>query len=226
MKQTIFYFRVFIAVMTLPWWCSAYAEDGGPSISPSSQSVIGTVNAALKSTAIYTARNFSGSVTYVMNPALPLGLSFSSTTGVISGTPTALSSTVSYTVTATDSKKGTASAKINLSVGSGSGSGSSSAPNCMAATLDAVGEGRRAYLRLNCYGCHGMTGAGGMGPKIAGEGGDVSEVVNGGGDSMPSFKNYLCPNDAANLTAYVNVQGTAAEPVWLDWWNAIPSLKW
>ncbi|NBS17794.1 MAG: hypothetical protein EBS79_13050 [Gammaproteobacteria bacterium] len=159
MKQTIFYFRVFIAVMTLPWWCSAYAEDGGPSLSPSSQSVIGTVNTALKSTAAYTASSFSGTVTYVINPALPLGLSFSSTTGVISGTPTALSSTVSYTVTATDTKKGTASAKINLSVGSGSGSGSSSAPNCMPATLDAVGEGRRAYLRLNCYGCHGMSGA-------------------------------------------------------------------
>ncbi len=71
-----------------------------------------------------------------------------------------------------------------------------------------------------------MTGAGGMGPKIAGEGGDVGEAINGEGSGMPSFKNYLCPNDVAYLTAYVNAQGTSKEPVWMDWWNAIPSLKW
>lgn len=40
---------------------------------------------------------------YSISPALPTGLSFSTTTGVISGTPTAITATASYMVTATNS---------------------------------------------------------------------------------------------------------------------------
>jgi gliding motility-associated-like protein len=39
--------------------------------------------------------------TYAISPALPAGLAFNTSTGVISGTPTALSTTQTYTVTAT-----------------------------------------------------------------------------------------------------------------------------
>ena len=43
-------------------------------------------------------------VSYAITPALPAGLTFSTSTGVISGTPSALSTTpVEYTVTATNS---------------------------------------------------------------------------------------------------------------------------
>jgi hypothetical protein len=42
-------------------------------------------------------------VSYSISPALPSGLSFDTTTGVISGTPTAIAVLTSYTVTATNS---------------------------------------------------------------------------------------------------------------------------
>ncbi len=41
-------------------------------------------------------------VSYSISPALPSGLSFNTSTGVISGTPTAISSSTTYTVTATN----------------------------------------------------------------------------------------------------------------------------
>ena len=41
-------------------------------------------------------------ISYSVNPALPSGLSFSTTTGIISGTPAALSASASYVVTATN----------------------------------------------------------------------------------------------------------------------------
>src|SRR5262249_4522994 len=42
-------------------------------------------------------------VSYAISPALPAGLMFSTTTGVISGTPTAVTPQATYTVTATNS---------------------------------------------------------------------------------------------------------------------------
>ncbi|MBD3584108.1 beta strand repeat-containing protein, partial [Flavobacterium selenitireducens] len=42
-------------------------------------------------------------VSYSISPALPSGLSFNTATGVISGTPTAITATATYTVTATNS---------------------------------------------------------------------------------------------------------------------------
>src|SRR5207237_8604143 len=41
-------------------------------------------------------------ISYGVSPALPAGLSLNTTTGVISGTPTALAPTAGYTVTATN----------------------------------------------------------------------------------------------------------------------------
>ena len=60
-----------------------------------------------------------GAVTYAVSPALPAGLSLDTTTGVISGAPTALQEQITYTVTATDSKAGgaqTATFDVRLSV--------------------------------------------------------------------------------------------------------------
>lgn len=53
---------------------------------------------------------------YQIYPSLPAGLSFSSTTGAITGTPTAASSATTYTVTVGDNEGGTASATFTMTV--------------------------------------------------------------------------------------------------------------
>jgi mono/diheme cytochrome c family protein len=90
---------------------------------------------------------------------------------------------------------------------------------------DAIENGRRAYVRLNCTVCHSDNGHGGtMGPNIAGaEAGDVSEAVTQGEEGgMPSFKKYLCPNDVADLQAYISSMNSKAAPGFTDWWVAHP----
>lgn len=54
--------------------------------------------------------------TFGVSPALPLGLSFATATGAISGTPTAASSLTTYTVTATDAVGAASSKTFNLTV--------------------------------------------------------------------------------------------------------------
>jgi len=91
-------------------------------------------------------------------------------------------------------------------------------------STDAIENGRRAFMRLNCSVCHSANGQGGtMGPSLVGRGDDVSDSVpNGEDNGMPAFKKYLCPTDIANLTAYVNSLGTKGSPDFTDWWVAHP----
>ena len=93
-----------------------------------------------------------------------------------------------------------------------------------AQALDAAGEGRRLYLKLNCYGCHGMYGTGGMGPNIVrAEHGDVREALLQGEDKgMRSYRAYVNDRDITNLAAYLQSIGTPNEPTFKDWWKKIP----
>ena len=93
-----------------------------------------------------------------------------------------------------------------------------------AATLSAEGEGRRAYLKYNCYGCHGMRAGGGMGPNIVGqELGDVTEAVwQGKEGGMPSYSNIVTTTDLANLAAYLRSIETGQDPKFNDWWVPVP----
>jgi len=73
-------------------------------IAPSGLSYI-TPNIYTKGTAITSlSPTVSGGsvVSYSVSPSLPAGLSLNTTTGVISGTPTAVTTTASYTITATN----------------------------------------------------------------------------------------------------------------------------
>ncbi len=54
-------------------------------------------------------------VSYGISPALPAGLNFNTSTGAITGTPTALSASASYTVTATNSG-GSTTASVSITV--------------------------------------------------------------------------------------------------------------
>jgi len=58
----------------------------------------------------------AGTVTYSINPSLPAGMSFNTSNGAITGTPSAFSQTTTYTVTGTDSASNTASGTFTLLV--------------------------------------------------------------------------------------------------------------
>jgi len=99
-------------------------------------------------------------------------------------------------------------------------------PTAIRGHLDAVGEGRRAFLEFNCSGCHGNSAGGAMGPNIVGaEQGDLQESVLQGDareGGMPSFKGCVTKTDVRNIGAYLRTIGTKNEPTWLDWWNLNP----
>jgi cytochrome c551 len=92
--------------------------------------------------------------------------------------------------------------------------------------LSPAEEGRRVYLRENCYGCHGGRGGGGMGPNLRRERPDESDVRGvtreGGDKGMPAYPN-LTRQDTENLGAYFRSLRSNAEPTFTHWWEAIPS---
>lgn len=68
--------------------------------------------------------NSGGSISsYSVSPSLPAGLNFNTSTGVISGTPTSVSSQTNYTVTGTNSA-GSTNVTLTITVNSSGGSGS------------------------------------------------------------------------------------------------------
>ena len=75
----------------------------------------------------------------------------------------------------------------------------------------AIAEGKEYYKMLNCYGCHGMRGGGGMGPSIndakwsAGRGtdADIMQQIMEGRGKMPSYKDSIDPDQAWKIIAYV-----------------------
>jgi mono/diheme cytochrome c family protein len=106
------------------------------------------------------------------------------------------------------------------------GSLSTGAAHVPLPSLGPVGDGRRLFVELNCYLCHGSYGRGSEGPNLTGaEKGDVSEVLKQGSPErgMPSFKKYATTANISNLTAYFGSLATSKEPTWFDWWEANPT---
>ena len=91
-------------------WVSSAAA---PSLSPSTQTLSGTVGSVLSASTALTASDFGGPVTY-SSGALPAGLTLDSSSGVISGTPTA-ASTATVTITATAGSD-TATATVTFAI--------------------------------------------------------------------------------------------------------------
>ncbi|MBS1529734.1 MAG: putative Ig domain-containing protein, partial [Bacteroidetes bacterium] len=84
-----------------------------PNISYSPSANIYTVNTAITS---WNPTNTGGAATsWSVSPALPTGISFNTSTGVISGTPTVTATIASYTVTATN-VTGSSSCTITITV--------------------------------------------------------------------------------------------------------------
>src|SRR5712692_5895931 len=75
----------------------------------------------------------------------------------------------------------------------------------------AIAEGQELYKQLNCYGCHGMRGGGGMGPNLTdetwqtGDGSDASLLaqIREGRGKMPSFKDAIDDDQAWKIIAFV-----------------------
>jgi cytochrome c oxidase cbb3-type subunit 3 len=74
-----------------------------------------------------------------------------------------------------------------------------------------ISEGQRLYRWMNCSGCHGATGGGGMGvPLMDAEWrygssmADIVETIDGGRpNGMPAFHNRLTGQQMWQLAAYV-----------------------
>jgi mono/diheme cytochrome c family protein len=93
----------------------------------------------------------------------------------------------------------------------------------MAMALTPAQEGRRVYLRENCYGCHGGRAGGGMGPNLRSEADDVREAVHQGEEGgMPAYPR-MSSLDIQNLQAYFRSIRTSAEPTFTHWWEAVPT---
>lgn len=89
------------------------------SLSPSAQTISGTVNNAITSSTAFTASNFNPAPSYSVRApgVLPAGLSLNQNTGVISGTPTATSSATIYIDAAnTAGTPQTASATVTFAI--------------------------------------------------------------------------------------------------------------
>jgi hypothetical protein len=77
------------------------AVSGTATLSPGTQTVTGRVGAAITATTAFTSTGL-GTSYFSIAPALPAGLVFSSSTGVLSGTATAAKEATTYVVTAAD----------------------------------------------------------------------------------------------------------------------------
>ena len=71
-------------------------------VTPAAQSVSGVVGTPISATTAYTVTGISGTKVFVISPTLPAGLSINTSTGVVSGTPSAASVAANYTVTVSD----------------------------------------------------------------------------------------------------------------------------
>ena len=82
----------------------------------------------------------------------------------------------------------------------------------------AVGEGQRLYSQMNCAGCHGHGGGGGMAPPLMdsqwlyGSGlVDIERtILAGSARGMPAFKDRLTRQQTWQLVAYVRTLSGAA----------------
>ena len=83
----------------------------------------------------------------------------------------------------------------------------------------AIGEGRRLFNWMNCSGCHGDHGGGGMGPSLRDslwiygrEDAQIfSSISNGRARGMPAWGAKLPRDQIWKLVAYIRSLGTAQE---------------
>jgi len=118
-------------------------DPAAAAISPSTQTLSATQGVAITQTSAFAESNFTSTVAYsISGGTLPGGLSFSTSTGRITGTPNATLSTTNFTITATDGTH-TASATIAITVAAPIvlGAAPRSAPTGGSVTAGTTGSG-------------------------------------------------------------------------------------
>lgn len=116
-----------------------------PSIAPTTQTITGTVGAAIVPSRAFSDVAFGGVKQFSISPALPAGLTLNTTTGVISGTPTAAQATATHTITAQD---GSVSATATVTITITGTTTATTVPAATAANCPAVNIGGRNLVNL------------------------------------------------------------------------------
>jgi len=85
-------------------------------------------------------------------------------------------------------------------------------------------NGRKVFLKANCYVCHGGRGGGGMCPSLRETRPDDKNVVRDGtSKGMPAFENILTDREIEDVMAYIESLRTSREPTFTHWWEAVPT---
>ena len=84
-------------------------------------------------------------------------------------------------------------------------------------------NGRKVYLRENCYICHGGRVGGGMCPSFRDDPRDQSDVedavFNGTSPGMPSYRGRITQQEIADIAAYFATLRSVREPTFTHWWE-------
>lgn len=95
------------------------ASVAATAVSPAAQVLVGFVGVAVTPTSAITAAAVTGTKTFSVTPALPAGLSLNATTGVVSGTPTAVKTSTTHVLTVSDGTNfGIATIRVTINASS------------------------------------------------------------------------------------------------------------
>ena len=93
-------------------------------------------------------------------------------------------------------------------------------PNPLGNSASVIAEGKKLFIGMNCAGCHGYGGGGGMGPPLKDSywryGGAPVQIYRtlyeGRPQGMPAWGIALPPDQLWKLTAYVSSLGGGVKP--------------
>ena len=84
-------------------------------------------------------------------------------------------------------------------------------------------NGRRVFLRENCYICHGGRAGGGMCPSLREDPPDESDVRHaveeGTENGMPAYGDRVSREEMEDLAAYFDTLRSVREPTFTHWWE-------
>ena len=110
---------------------------------------------------------------------------------------------------------------LNVAVGPvpGPGDDAPKPNNPYSGDREAMGQGYRLYVRMNCSGCHGDHGGGGMGPSLrdidwiygSSDGQVFDSIAHGRGHGMPTWGTKMNEDDIWKLVAYIKSMRTPNE---------------